>query len=156
MSLKDELLKANLISKKRLKQIAHEQRVEKKKLGQDGVKEKQRKRQQELNQKRKARQEQDKQRAQEKKQEQLRKQRMAQIHDIVEHGKITEGMHGHRKFYFVAQSGKIPFLMIGEDLAEKLGKGLVSIVEHPVDEFCVVAKKVSEKLKTLDENVVRF
>ena len=156
MSLKDELLKAKLINKKQLKQVEHEQRLERKQLGKEGIQQKEQARMQEIEQKREEQKKRDQELAQKQKEERLEKEKVARIEEIMQLGKVEGQDHGTRKFYFVAQDGKISFLMLSDNTAENLEKGHIAIIEYPQREFVLVYKTSVEKLYSLDKNLVRF
>ena len=159
MSLKDELLKAKLISKKKLKQLEHEERIERTKIGKEGVEQQQQQRRQEMENRQQRQKQRDQQLAQLQKSEQQQKEEQARILDIINHGKIEDGVRGHRKFYFVASDGKIPFLMISDGLATNLERGQAAIVEidgEPQPEFVVINHHSAQKLKNIDPQVLRF
>ncbi len=156
MSLKEELLKAKLINKKQLKQIEHEQRLERKQLGKEGLQEKETARAQEIDQKREEQRKRDQELAQQQKEVRSEKEKAARIQEAIQTGKVEEQYTGTRKFYFVAQDGKIPFFLLNDKTAEKLERGAIAIVEYPAREFVLVHKSSAEKLRNLDENIVRF
>ena len=158
MSLKDELLKANLISKKQLKRIAHEQRMEKQRLGKKGIEEKKEKEKNEIKAKQEAQKKQDQEQAKKLNEERLEKERKAKIHNLITEGRIkTEG--GPRRFYFVSLDGKIPFLSLADSLAKKLERGQAGIVElgeWPRSHFIIVKREAAEKLKKLKTGKICF
>ena len=143
MSLKDELLKAKLISKKDLSRIEHEKRVEKKQLGKDGLKEKKKNKDKELQAKQREKQEKDKQIAQEKKQQQQEKDKKKRIEKIIEKGIVSD--NGPRKFYFIDKDNKIPFLMVSDDMSRKLTDGKAAIIQKNRD-FFIIDRESAEKL----------
>lgn len=158
MSLKDELLKAKLIDKKQVKKIEHEKRVEKKQLGTQVVEEKTKAQLAEIAQKQEEQKKRDLEMAAEQNTEKQEKAKSARILDIIQSGKIKveEGMRGSRKFYFVAQDQRIPYLNLSEGLIEKLDRAEIAIIEYPTREFSIVNKISAEKLLGIEPEIVRF
>lgn len=157
MSIKDELLKAKLISKKDLKRLEHEERLERQKLGKDGLAEKKRQEEATVQEKQKAKKERDKEIARATNEVREEKERETRIENIVKQGMTVEGLNGNRKFYFVATTGSIPFLWVTEELAKKLEFGNAAIVETKSSgSFVVVNKKSAEQILQISPELVRF
>jgi uncharacterized protein YaiL (DUF2058 family) len=159
MSLKDELYKAKLINKKQVRQLEHEDRVEKKKLGKEGMKEKEEKRLHAIEEQQEEQKKRDQSLAKEQKQQMTEKERQARIEDIISNGKIAEGSAGNRKFYFVAKNGKIPFLFVTDRLVEDLQRGVAAIVEYGgsgLGEFVIVNAPSAQKIHALAPDMIRF
>ncbi len=157
MSLKEELLKANLLNKKDLRRIEHEERVDHQKKGREGREEQVRQRQQEIEQKQEEQRQRDQQLAKQQNQERLDKAKNIRMEDLIKTAQVEE--HGPRKFYFVARDKKIPFLQITENLSDKLEKGMLAIVEYNGPncvEFAIVQRTCAERLLEIDPEVVRF
>lgn len=153
MSLKDELLKAKLINKKELKQIEHEERIERKKIGKKGMEEKQQQRKLSIEESQELKKQQDRIANQQKLDQGDR------IGNLIKQGRILNSMPGNRKFYFVARNGKILFLIMSDALAKKLeqGAGIVEMTIEPRnEEFVVVDQSTVEKLLNLCPDIVRF
>lgn len=154
MSLKDELLKAKVISKKEVNKIEHEQRVERKKIGAEAIKQQEIERHQEIEKKMQEQRQQNREIAK----QQTQEKQGLRAEEIVKAGQIDE--HGNRKFYFVARNCKIPHLSISDTMAEKIERGAVAIVEMPstnggLAEFYIVNRQSAERLLEIDANLVR-
>ncbi len=161
MSLKDELLKAKLISKKDVQRIEHEGRVERKKLGSEAIKAKEEQRQKEIEEKIEAQRQHNKELAKQnqEKKENIRaeKEKIVNIQEMLKSSQMEE--RGTRKFYFIAKNNTIPSLCIGDNLSEKLEKGLAAITEfttHEGPEFYIVNRQCAEKILEIDANIIRF
>ncbi len=157
-SLKDQLRKANLISKKKAKQLAHEQRVKRKKLGKDGLEAEQQK----LEEQRKLERQKERQRAREREAAQRRereeREARARLHDLVKNAYISK-CGGPRRFFFVTRDRKLPFLEVSDDMGRKLESGRCGIVEAPLglaSEFAIVPRDVAEKVWAIDRKAVLF
>lgn len=157
-SLKDQLRKANLISKKKAKQLAHEQRVKRKKLGKDGLQAEQEK----LEEARKLEQQRARKRAKER-EAALRKQREereqhARLRDLVKNAYLSK-FGGPRRFFFVTRDRKVPYLEVSDDMGRRLESGRCAIVEAPSDlpdDFAIVPRDVAEKIQAIDRRAVLF
>ncbi len=157
-SLKDQLRKANLLSKKKAKQLAHKQRVKRKKLGKDGLQAEQ----DALEAQRKAEKARERQRAREREAE-ARRQReereaRARLSDLVKNGRIA-GYRGSRRFFFITRDRKVPFLDLSDELGRKLEAGRCAIVEAAPgmpEEFCVVERDVADRMREIDRKAVLF
>ena len=160
MSLREELLKAKLINKKQLKKIEHEERLEKKQLGREGVKQKEEKRFAEIEQKLLEQRKKDKELAKEQQKEEQEKQKISQISDIILQNRLSDKSAGNNKFYFVAANGKMPFLLLSDSVCEKLERGQAAIVEWKIeqsnDDFFIVDHDCINKLRCLSPDIVRF
>lgn len=158
MSLKDELLKAKLISKKQLKRLEHQDRVEKKQLGQGKLQGKKQQQLQAIEKKQQQKKQQDQQRAKREQEKRLNKEKLAQIRQIINQGKLQGHGAGNRKFYFVTRNGKIPFILVSDDLMRQLERGEMAIIEpgDATDEFVVVDGHSANKLNHLQRDIVRF
>lgn len=156
MSLKDELLKAKLISKQDLKRIEHEDRVERKKVGREGLDENKKKRQQEVEEKQKAKKQQDREIARDANDQKQEKEQQSRVEHIIKQGAITEGIHGNRKFYFVANNKTIPFLQISEEMAKRLEYGNAAIIEERPGTFVLVNQNSAEQIRNQHPAMVCF
>jgi uncharacterized protein YaiL (DUF2058 family) len=160
MSIKDELMKAKLINKKQIRQIEHEERLEKTKLGKEGVQEKRQEQKRSIDKLQEEKREKDQQQARVENQEKQGKEKKSRIEDIVKQGRAMEGGRGSKKFYFVSRSGKIYFLSVSDNMIEKLERGgaaIVEIGEGPYkNDFVVVNTPAATQLQSLDPTMICF
>jgi uncharacterized protein YaiL (DUF2058 family) len=66
---------------------------------------------------------------------------------------------GNRRFHFVDRSGQIPFLELGEETIRGLVNGTLAVAEAcgaSNGEFAVVTADAARALELLDPNLVRF
>ncbi len=138
MSLKDELVKAGLVSAKQARQVAHRERVERKQSGQQPgaapaqdeaaaraeevrrEREAQRARDQQLAREQQARQ------AEREREIQERERRTAQLEAALRDGRI-ENWQGARTYYFT-DGARIESLSVSDDMARRLQEGTAAIV----------------------------
>lgn len=113
MNLRDQLQKANLLSKKDAKRLAHEQRVERAEVGREGLEQQQRQRQDELD--RLAAQEREQRRQEQNKLDAERRaaEERAACEQILAQDVRRPG-HGRQRFYFQTKEGWLPWLEVGE------------------------------------------
>jgi uncharacterized protein YaiL (DUF2058 family) len=113
MNLRDQLQKANLLSKKDAKRLAHEQRVERTEIGRDGVERQQREHQEELE--RKLAEERTQRKVAQAQTEAERKvaEERAACEQILGQDVRRPG-HGRQRFYFQTVDGALPWLEFGD------------------------------------------
>lgn len=127
MSLRDQFKKANLLSDKDHKRLAHEARVERKEKGHEQLEKEQQQKQQELQQKI----EQERQRTQQE-QKQLEAARAAReeaaaVESILAHEAQKPG-HGGVRFYFETEDGSLPWVEVSPREAQELRAGQLCVV----------------------------
>ncbi|RME44330.1 MAG: DUF2058 family protein [Deltaproteobacteria bacterium] len=158
-SLRDELLKAKIVSRKEARKAAHEARVRRKELGREGI-EAERKAAEERRKteeaKRKAA---ERKRVRREQAARAEHERQNRLKTIIRNGMLPDIPSGPRRFYFVAMDGKIPFLQIAESVATRLERGELAIVEAPEfspDGFVLVTREAAGKIAEIDPERVRF
>jgi hypothetical protein len=78
--------------------------------------------------------------------------------EIIRRGLVVPAS-GNRRFHFVDRSGRIPFLELGEETIRGLVSGALAIAEArgaSGDEFVVVTADAARALERLDSNLIRF
>ncbi|MBN1425196.1 hypothetical protein JXA88_11635 [Candidatus Fermentibacteria bacterium] len=78
--------------------------------------------------------------------------------EIIRKGMVTPAP-GNKRFHFVDRSGQIPFLELGEDTHRKLINGVLAIVEScgaTSDEFVVVTEDTARSLARRAPDTIRF
>ncbi len=88
-----------------------------------------------------------------------KKELLAEIHKIMEKGKIRNGIFGNKRFYFVTKTGKITYLEVSDDISKKLEQGAVAIVELPLaktETFIIVNRNTADTIAKLDNRWIRF
>lgn len=155
MSLKDQLLKANLVSKKDLKKMKHKERVEKKKLGKDGVEKEKQKNLQAVEDKRREQKKKDQEKSKQAEVFKEQKAREKQVQKLIREGALSVNLSGRRKYYFVTSEKKIAFLNIDDKLADQLQYGKVVILEvFEENSFIVVNKSVASQIEKVRADMI--
>lgn len=124
---RDQLQKANLLSKKDAKRLAHEERVHRTEAGRAGVEEEQRARQDELDRLRT--QDREQQRAQQAQTDAERRvvEERAACENILRQ-EVTRPGQGRLRFYFQVESGDLPWLEFSEIDHKRMLSGEFAVV----------------------------
>jgi len=134
MSLKDQLVKAGLVSAKQARQVAHRERVERKQSGETSAQLEAEALAEEVRREREAQRVTDQQLAREQqvqhvereRQVQERERRQARIESALRDGRI-EHWQGARAYYFT-DGTRIESLSVSDDVARRLQEGTAAIV----------------------------
>lgn len=126
MSLRDQLKKANLLSDKDHKRLAHEARVERKEKGREQLELEAKERQQELE--RLQAQERERTRRETERLEQERRQRDEEAAALALLAEARKPGPGTVKWYFAAADGSLPWLELSPREAQELRAGMVCVV----------------------------
>ena len=126
MNLRDQLKKAKLLSDKQAKQLAHEQRVERKEKGREQLEQEALARQQEVEQLRAK--DRESTRRDQAEIERQRKRREEQIAIDVLLASAKKPGPGTVKFYFAARDGSLPWLELSPREAQEVSAGQLVVV----------------------------
>ena len=157
--LKDQLRKSGLVSDKRAKQAAHEERSRKKKLGRDAAAREKEQQETERRLKERERREADRQREQQRQQREAEAQQHHRLLQLVEANAMRSGVRGPRRFHFVTRERSIPFLTLNDQTAELLERGHAAICELPDSDpaqFVVIPSETADRLRGLAPELIRF
>lgn len=154
-SLQEELMKSRLVDKKQRKKAAHEKRVHQSEVGREGLKaeklEQERRLKAQAEEKRKKDQELDAQR---------QKTREAEAGESRVKSLISEatlqGTGGSRRFSYVNRNNRVPFLEVSDDVARRLTRGEMAIIETEDGKVGLVPGKAAREIEELDKEIVRF
>ncbi len=130
-NLKDELIRKGVADDKRARQMAHEEKARRNKLGAEAVQAERQHREQEIVAKEHSRKETDRRREQERQREDAARAARAGVAQLLRDHALTRGVRGPRRFYFVTRDKKMPFLEVSEDAGKKLETGALAICEVP-------------------------
>lgn len=155
-SLQEELMKARLVDKKQRKKAAHEKRVHQSKVGQEGLEkeklEKERRRQAEAEAKRLKDRELDAQR------QQAREAAGgdSRLRSLISGAMLQGGIGGSRRFCYVNRNNRIPFLEVSDDVARRLVRGELAIIETEEGKVGLVPGQAAREIAELDSEIIRF
>jgi hypothetical protein len=129
--LKDELRKKGLADDRRARQLSHEEKARKNRLGREAVEDERRRQEEERLARERARREQDRRRELERQQDDAARAARHALAQLLRDHALTRGVRGPRRFYFVARDRKILFLDLADDAAKRLESGALAICETP-------------------------
>lgn len=158
-NLRDQLLKAGVIDKKKKRHADRESKSERRKKGARTVAAEEQERAAAHEEKLAAQRNEARARDEQKKAERAASESLYRARDLVTKGIVRQGRRGNRRFHFVTRGGRIPFLTISEELALQLERGQVAIVEvplEPVETFEVVERATANKLGETHGEFVLF
>jgi hypothetical protein len=158
-SLRDQLVKTGLADDKRARQLAHDEKARKNKLGREGITAEQRAAEEERRTREEARRAADRAREAERSKEAGEHEALARAAQLVRDHALRDGIKGPRRFHFVARDRKIPFLELSEEAAKRLEAGGAAICEVPgssPEEFVLVTADVARRLKDTHAGFVLF
>ncbi len=159
-SLRDQLVKSGLADEKRARQLAHDEKARKNKLGREGITAEQRAADVDRRAKEEARRATDRAAAAERAKETGEHETLAQAAQMLRDHALRDGIRGPRRFHFVTREGRIPFLELSEDAAKRLESGQAAICEVPgsaPEGFVVVGAETADRLRqTLPDRVLFF
>ena len=126
MNLRDQLKKANLISDKKAKQLAHQQRVERKGKGREQLEQEAQERQDEVQQLRDEGRQKTRKEQAALDRERLRKREQEAVGQLLESAKKPGP--GTVKFYFATREGALPWLDLSSREAQEVRAGQLCVV----------------------------
>jgi uncharacterized protein YaiL (DUF2058 family) len=149
-SLRDQLVKTGLADDKRARQLAHDEKARKNKLGRDAIVAEKHAEEEERRSRDAAKREQDRAREAERSRGETAREATARAAQLLRDHLLRDGVKGPRRFHFVTRRGAIPFLELSEDAAKRLEAGGAAICEVPgaaLEEFVLVPADVARRLK---------
>ena len=158
-SLRDQLVKTGLADEKRARQLAHDEKARKNKLGREGITAEQHAAEEERRARDETRRAADRAREAERQKEAGEHEKVARAAQMLRDHALRDGIKGPRRFHFVTRERKIPFLELSEDAAKRLEAGQAAICEVPgsaPEEFVVAAADVARRLKETHAGYVLF
>jgi hypothetical protein len=158
-SLRDQLVKTGLADDKRARQLAHDEKARRNKLGREGITAEQHAAEEERRARDEARRAADRAREAERLRESGEHEALARAGQLLRDHALRDGIKGPRRFHFVTRERKIPFLELSEDAAKRLEAGSAAICEVPgsaPEEFVVVTADVARRLTETHAGFVLF
>lgn len=125
--LRDQLKKAKLLSDKEARRLAHEQRVERKEKGREGLEQEQQQRQQEIRHLQESQRERTKAEQQALEREQKAREEQAAVATILKEQARKAGP-GSVKWYFETPDGDLPFLEVSPQELNQLRAGMLCVL----------------------------
>jgi uncharacterized protein YaiL (DUF2058 family) len=151
-NLGDAFKKAGVINKKDLARQRHEERVERKKLGRDGLEKKRSEANQQARQRRDAQRDQDRNTERQRRAALDQGEALAQARDLVK-SHALEVRQGRRRFYFEEPDGRLPYLLVDDSLLKKLENAQAAIAHDGLSFRFIDGKTLARVLDLAPELV---
>jgi len=158
-TLKDELLKARIVSKKQVRQAEHQERQKRMELGRQGVEQEKARRLAEQQEKERLRREEQQRQERLRREEEQARGGLQRIRTLVAGNDLCRHGSGPHPFHYLAADGALPRVGVSGAMAERLEAGRAAIVElpgPPAAEVYIVPPDVAEQVRRIDPSVVRF
>lgn len=154
-SLRDQLLKAGLVSQKQARQSEHQQRVKRKSTGRDGLEAEKAAKQAEIAAQKAADRQADKARAADQNAAVDARNLQNQIAQIVSGGRARVDDRGRRRFFFETRDGRVLYLALGDPENDQLISGQLGIVESESGKVSVIDRATAARVAELDPRWIR-
>ena len=128
-SLREQLLKAKLVTKEDVQKVERDKRKERKQMGARGLMTEKDKEQQRQELQRAEQALRDRDREQQRQQTLKQRETAAQAQDLIARAAVTQHIRGPRRFYYVNQDRRLPCLMVSDQTAGRLEQGELAIAE---------------------------
>jgi hypothetical protein len=158
-SLKDELLRKGLADDRRARQMAHDEKARRNRIGKDAVDEERRRQEEERVAHERERRDADRRRELERQKDDAARTALLGAAQMLRDHALTRGVRGPKRFHFVSRARKIPFLELSDDAARRLENGHLAICEIPgsrPEEFVVVSADTAQRLRETAPEYVLF
>src|SRR5688500_1921477 len=151
------LVKSGHLKETEARDLAREQRKETKALGREGVEQREAEKRAEAE----ARKQAEAEAAREREKQRLAREARERACRVVADNRHPGGEGGSRRWFFVARSGRVPFLEVTDEVSRLLMDGKAGIVEGCDPEashahVVIVGDKHLNTLLTIDKDLVRF
>jgi uncharacterized protein YaiL (DUF2058 family) len=155
-SLQEELMKARLVDKKQRKKAAHDTRIHRSKVGREGL-------EQEQQEKDRRRQAQAEEKRAKDRQLDIERQKAREtvssknrLQSLISGSLLKGGTGGPRRFCYVNRTNRVPFLEVNDDVARRLTRGELAIIETEDGQVGLVPGTAAGEIAELDSEAVRF
>jgi hypothetical protein len=157
-SLKDELLKSKVVSKKDVKRSDHEDRVRKKEVGREEVRKEKEKFSQEIVAKKEEKKKKDRGREEVKRSEKEGKEKVLRLERKVRENAVPQAFFKAKRYHFLAGNGGLPYLEVSDENARRLELGKLAVIEIPQEkcsEFFIVPEGIAREVRSALTDWVR-
>jgi uncharacterized protein len=157
--LRDQLLKAGLVSSKQVRQAKHQERVHRKEVGQDGLQAERSQRERAAEEARQEKRRLDREREEARRRHREEEERAEALARRIRAGWIRDATAGGRRFYFVVEEGRITYLDLSDQAVRRLQAGSAAILSSlgaVRGEFCVVDAGAAGSLARDHPEAIRF
>ncbi len=157
--LREQLLKAGLVSSRQVRQAKHDDRVHRKEVGLEGLQEERAAQQRAAEERLEAKRRADREREEERRRRELEQQRAEVLRSRIRGGWIREATAGAKRFFFVLEGGRITYLDLNDGAARRLLGGSAAIVDTTGavrGEFCVIDGHAAQSLAREHPEIIRY
>lgn len=161
-NLRDELLKAKLVSEKDVQKAKRDEFKKKEEVGRRAVEDQKKKESETKEASARARRDEDRRREADRQRNEKERQTKFQARDIARKAALgKDKVGGTRRFYFIARDRRVPFLELSQEAALDLEHGKLAIVEvegrkRDIIDWVVVPREAAQRVQALDAEAVRF
>jgi uncharacterized protein YaiL (DUF2058 family) len=159
-NLRDQLLRAGMVSKEQKRQVEQQKRRERKQHGPGQLEEETQAQQRQVYEaKLEVQRAADRERAAAQRALQEAREKRLQIHHIIDYWKVLAEPAGNRRWYFTTRQNTIKYLYVSEPVAAQLGRGTLAIVESPEETdlpYVLIDHEAAELIARVDPMYVRF
>jgi uncharacterized protein YaiL (DUF2058 family) len=139
--LREQLQKAGLVSAKQVRQAKHQDRLHRAEVGHEGLEAEKAEREQAHRRELEERRRRDQEREEAHRKEQAVREQVSLLQNRIRAGWIREATGGARRFFFVAEGGRITYLDLTDQAVRRLQSGSAAVIESRGavrGEFCVI------------------
>jgi uncharacterized protein YaiL (DUF2058 family) len=157
--LREQMLKAGLVSGKQVRQAKHQERVHRKEVGREGIEAERAAADREFQARQEEKRLRDREREEARRISQAALERVLALQSRIRSGWIREATAGGKRFFFVVDGGRITYLDLSDDAARRLQFGRAAVVDsHGVvrGEYCVVDANTALALCRDHPELIRF
>ncbi len=149
--LRDQLLKAGLVTAKQATDADKQARRQRKKQGAKATRRQQEQRRRRLQEERAQSAAADRERSVASRSGEEDKQLALRVSQIIESNGLDLKIQGRRRWYFVNRSGRVPYLELGDEAAARLESGAAAITESPTGAVRLVTAAGARRVCELDD-----
>jgi hypothetical protein len=157
--LRDQLLKAGLVSQKQVRQAKHQDRLQRKELGQQGQADQKAESDRRFQEEREEKRRRDREREEAQRRARAEEEKAQALSGRIKAGWVRDATGGSRRFFFLADAARITYLDLTDQAVRRLLAGAGAIVKScgaARGEFCVVDGNTAVSLSRDHPEVIRF
>ncbi len=155
-SLQEELMKARLVDKKQRKKAAHDQRLHQSKVGKEGLEKEKLEKERRLQAQAEAKRLKDRELDAERQKAREAANNENRLPALISGTLLQGGTGGPRRFCYVNRNNRVPFLEVNDDVARRLTRGELAIIETEDGRVGLVPGTAAREIAELDNEIVRF
>jgi uncharacterized protein YaiL (DUF2058 family) len=157
--LREQMLKAGLVSGKQVRQAKHEERVHRKEVGREGIEAERAAADRAFQARQEEKRLRDREREEARRRSQAAEERVLALQTRIRAGWIREATAGGKRFFFVVDGGRITYLDLSDDAARRLQLGRAAVADGRGivrGEYCVVDAGTALSLSRDHPEVILF